>query len=122
VFLYQAMAPPDETGAREPGPTDGPGRGPQPPPAAARAAEPRRVREPEMALAGARPMPRNLTFNNPGELLSGSRSALGAAEPEEAHGGNDANVETVRREGKKVGRNDPCPCGSGKKYKKCHGQ
>jgi preprotein translocase subunit SecA len=27
----------------------------------------------------------------------------------------------VRREGKKVGRNDPCPCGSGKKYKKCCG-
>jgi len=26
---------------------------------------------------------------------------------------------TVRREGRKVGRNDPCPCGSGKKYKKC---
>ena len=26
---------------------------------------------------------------------------------------------TVRREGKKIGRNDPCPCGSGKKYKKC---
>ncbi|MBI2894256.1 MAG: SEC-C domain-containing protein, partial [Deltaproteobacteria bacterium] len=30
-------------------------------------------------------------------------------------------VETVRREAPKVGRNDPCPCGSGKKYKKCHG-
>ena len=28
---------------------------------------------------------------------------------------------TVKREGKKVGRNDPCPCGSGKKYKKCCG-
>jgi len=28
----------------------------------------------------------------------------------------------VKREGKKVGRNDPCPCGSGKKYKKCHGR
>ncbi len=27
----------------------------------------------------------------------------------------------VRRDGRKVGRNDPCPCGSGKKYKKCHG-
>ncbi|MGA2515027.1 MAG: preprotein translocase subunit SecA [Thermodesulfobacteriota bacterium] len=26
---------------------------------------------------------------------------------------------TIRREGKKVGRNDPCPCGSGKKYKRC---
>jgi len=25
------------------------------------------------------------------------------------------------RAGAKVGRNDPCPCGSGKKYKKCHG-
>jgi len=28
---------------------------------------------------------------------------------------------TVRRESPKVGRNDPCPCGSGKKYKNCHG-
>jgi preprotein translocase subunit SecA len=28
---------------------------------------------------------------------------------------------TVVRQGKKIGRNDPCPCGSGKKYKKCHG-
>ncbi len=31
----------------------------------------------------------------------------------------DGKGVTVRREGKKVGRNDPCPCGSGKKYKKC---
>jgi uncharacterized protein len=30
-------------------------------------------------------------------------------------------VETVRREEPKVGRNDPCPCGSGKKFKQCHG-
>jgi len=29
--------------------------------------------------------------------------------------------QTVKREADKVGRNDPCPCGSGKKYKKCHG-
>ena len=29
---------------------------------------------------------------------------------------------TVRREGKKIGRNDPCPCGSGKKYKQCCGR
>ncbi|HYC37895.1 MAG TPA: UPF0149 family protein [Usitatibacter sp.] len=28
---------------------------------------------------------------------------------------------TVRREGPRIGRNDPCPCGSGKKYKNCHG-
>ena len=30
-------------------------------------------------------------------------------------------VKTVKRQKAKVGRNDPCPCGSGKKYKKCCG-
>jgi len=30
--------------------------------------------------------------------------------------------EEMRKKGKKVGRNDPCPCGSGKKFKKCHGR
>ena len=34
----------------------------------------------------------------------------------------DVGSTTVRREGDKVGRNDPCPCGSGKKYKRCHGK
>ncbi len=34
----------------------------------------------------------------------------------------EAMVETVRRDEPKVGRNDPCPCGSGKKYKQCHGR
>jgi preprotein translocase subunit SecA len=38
-----------------------------------------------------------------------------------ASGGQDAKVETVQHNTPKVGRNDPCPCGSGKKYKKCHG-
>jgi preprotein translocase subunit SecA len=40
--------------------------------------------------------------------------------------GNDAPPAavpgTVQHEGPKIGRNDPCPCGSGKKYKHCHGQ
>jgi len=36
-------------------------------------------------------------------------------------GGGDASQPSQRRTGEKVGRNDPCPCGSGKKYKKCHG-
>jgi len=35
-------------------------------------------------------------------------------------GGAAVKQTTVRREHRKVGRNDPCPCGSGKKYKKCH--
>lgn len=33
-----------------------------------------------------------------------------------------APPETVRREGPKIGRNDPCPCGSGAKFKLCHGR
>ncbi len=38
-----------------------------------------------------------------------------------AGGSDSAEQPTQRRAGEKVGRNDPCPCGSGKKYKKCHG-
>jgi len=34
----------------------------------------------------------------------------------------DAQPRTVTRDADKIGRNDPCPCGSGKKYKQCHGQ
>jgi hypothetical protein len=41
--------------------------------------------------------------------------------PEVMQGGETIKIETVRREGPKVGRNGPCPCGSGKKYKKCCG-
>jgi preprotein translocase SecA subunit len=36
-------------------------------------------------------------------------------------GGQTLKTETVKRDADKIGRNDPCPCGSGKKYKKCHG-
>jgi preprotein translocase subunit SecA len=38
-----------------------------------------------------------------------------------AGGGDAAPVQQVVRAQEKVGRNDPCPCGSGKKFKKCHG-
>ena len=41
--------------------------------------------------------------------------------PPEAMGGAAARPETYRREGRKIGRNEPCPCGSGKKYKRCCG-
>ncbi len=43
--------------------------------------------------------------------------------PEVAQGGEPLpKPETYKREAPKVGRNDPCPCGSGKKYKKCCGK
>jgi preprotein translocase subunit SecA len=106
-FLYQPVATPE----------------PEPVPAAeplvarSRATAPERAREPELALAGVRTVPRSLSFNDP----SATPSAFAQkAQPREASGGTD-EVQTVRREGPKVGRNDPCPCGSGKKYKKCHG-
>jgi uncharacterized protein YecA (UPF0149 family) len=41
-----------------------------------------------------------------------------------SHGGavESEGPSPVKREGEKIGRNDPCPCGSGKKYKRCHGK
>jgi preprotein translocase subunit SecA len=108
TFLYQPVAAP-ETRPEE----EDPAPRARPLPAAAL-----RPREPELALAGVKTVPRNLTFNNP----SATPSAFARqAQPREASGGTTGEVQTVRREGPKVGRNDPCPCGSGKKYKKCHG-
>jgi preprotein translocase subunit SecA len=51
----------------------------------------------------------------PQPMIMGRGSAPGEAKPEAKPAG------PVKREVQKVGRNDPCPCGSGKKYKKCHG-
>jgi preprotein translocase subunit SecA len=100
TFLYQPVAAPEPRPEAEEAPL-----------------APVRPRQPELAAAGVRTVPRNLTFNDP----SASPTAFArAAQPREASGGTD-EVHTIRREGPKVGRNDPCPCGSGKKYKKCHG-
>ncbi|MBY0457733.1 MAG: SEC-C domain-containing protein, partial [Gemmataceae bacterium] len=43
-----------------------------------------------------------------------------AAQQQTNTGGEAKKAEPIRNEGKKVSRNDPCPCGSGKKYKNCH--
>jgi hypothetical protein len=63
----------------------------------------------------------------PAELEAMQRRQRQASRVTLSHGaaaapGEPAKVETVRRDADKVGRNDPCPCGSGKKYKKCHGR
>ena len=50
----------------------------------------------------------------PDELALALQQRPGAGEP--------ATQQPVRRFGNKIGRNDPCPCGSGKKYKQCHGR
>ena len=51
----------------------------------------------------------SLEGKKPAEMLEGGRLFPG-------------KIETFRREAPKVGRNDSCPCGSGKKYKKCCGK
>jgi preprotein translocase subunit SecA len=85
--------------------TAGPPR--RPPPAQARAVKDEALSEADL-MAGAAPRPRTppqaLHTSGPGD---GSQPAR-APPPAE-------------RSVPKVGRNDPCPCGSGKKYKKCHG-
>jgi len=95
--------------------------GEEPPP------QPRRVERQRASLILSGPS------EEPVPAFAGVRSATAAApaqgrQPSSANrqparvGGDDATVKTVRRDEPKVGRNDPCPCGSGKKYKKCHGQ
>jgi len=56
---------------------------------------------------------------------SQTQADASAYETEADHGPIGSTQEApqpIRREEPKVGRNDPCPCGSGKKYKKCHGR
>jgi preprotein translocase subunit SecA len=81
--------------------------------------------------------PSQLSYNDPGAQRSstptgggrGGGAATAAAMGQGAAsgptpprvGGDDAPIKTVRREEPKIGRNDPCWCGSGKKFKKCHG-
>ncbi len=60
----------------------------------------------------------NQEVEMPEELISKPR---GIVEHRGASKASEKQV-TVRRDEEKVGRNDPCPCGSGKKYKKCHGK
>jgi preprotein translocase subunit SecA len=52
-------------------------------------------------------------------------SAMAGSEAEQAQAASDESAENAEpyvRNAPKVGRNDPCPCGSGKKYKQCHGK
>jgi len=53
---------------------------------------------------------------------SRSQEEQAARRAAENAGREPQKVETFVRNEKKVGRNDPCPCGSGKKYKQCHGK
>ncbi len=56
------------------------------------------------------------------EAGGGSTATMTAGRPPRSAGPPPAGSRTVVRSQPKIGRNEPCPCGSGKKYKKCCGQ
>jgi preprotein translocase subunit SecA len=55
----------------------------------------------------------------PSEMLKQQTADLAAAD---RAGAEEVKAEPIRNSEKRVGRNEPCPCGSGKKYKSCHGR
>lgn len=70
--------------------------------------------EETLLLQIARTIPNIAMVHMPSQPLKTTESREGETEAPKQAG-------TVISSGPKVGRNDPCPCGSGKKYKKCHG-
>jgi preprotein translocase subunit SecA len=73
----------------------------------------------ERTPAQPRPVARNVVEGRaPVAGAGGTATAAGAATATAVAGGNGAQAA---RTGPKIGRNDPCWCGSGKKFKKCHG-
>jgi uncharacterized protein YecA (UPF0149 family) len=59
----------------------------------------------------------NLNYSAGGGMTAMQEAKAAAGEPV-----STSSTTTQRRVENKVGRNDPCPCGSGKKYKQCHGR
>ena len=66
--------------------------------------------------------PRTITLRHGDATGAGFAGAAADTEAAMKAQGQEAKVETIRRATPKVGRNDPCPCGSGKKFKQCHGK
>jgi preprotein translocase subunit SecA len=70
---------------------------------------------------GVRPPPPSLLGNSMQKQVQEAQQNRRAMEQAAASSGRGTSAP-VQRTVPKVGRNDDCPCGSGKKYKKCHGQ
>jgi len=114
LYFMQIMERPQEPGARpggSPSSTDGFGQGPE-------------VGAPSVITGGrggnGRP-PRQVATSVDEIEEAFQRKKKRELEQARMAGAGDMQVQQVVRAGAKVGRNDPCPCGSGKKYKKCCG-
>jgi len=77
--------------------------------------DPEEVAEAEAQAEAARPQ--QVTYEH-----AAAASPTASAPPEQDENAEVASEETFIRDQPKVGRNDPCWCGSGKKFKRCHGQ
>lgn len=74
-------------------------------------------------LRGAQPEPRRLRRALPVQMVHQDSLGMGLAPLAQEQSTSDNRPRKIKpiHVGPKIGRNDPCPCGSGKKYKKCHG-
>ena len=112
LYLMQIMErPPDAAPRLGGGPTDPSGQGPD-------------AGVPSVITGGrggnGRP-PRQVATSVDEIEMAFQRKKKKELEQARMAGAGDMQVQQVVRSGQKVGRNDPCPCGSGKKYKKCCG-
>ena len=76
------------------------------------------------AVAPQRRAESDMQFRHPGVAAPQAAAPAGAAPGQQAPAGAAATAQAAQpfvRDGRKVGRNDACPCGSGKKFKHCHG-
>jgi preprotein translocase subunit SecA len=91
--------------------------------AAAPVRQPPQRRPPQITMSGPANTPAPSPFGAFGAATATATAPGPAAQgsPRPARVGGDDAIKQVKRDEPKVGRNDPCPCGSGKKYKKCHG-
>ena len=71
--------------------------------------------EADLELAERKPEPPPMTYNHPSAQNALSGNPVEADKP-------DPVKQPYVRGDRKIGRNEPCPCGSGKKYKQCHGR
>jgi len=111
LYLMQILERPPDASAGGPPPTGPTGEEPVPGVPAQRGGDGNGRRPPRLVSTSADELEEAFMRRKRRELEQARMAGAGDAQP----------VQQVVRGQEKVGRNDPCPCGSGKKYKKCHG-
>jgi preprotein translocase subunit SecA len=111
LYLMQILERPPDAGAGGAPPASPSGQGPEEGVPAQRGGDGNGRRPPRMVSTSADELEEAFMRRKRRELEQARMAGSGEAQ----------QVQQVVRGQEKVGRNDPCPCGSGKKYKKCHG-